>query len=231
MIKKFVGLLGAVASFVAAAPAEAQWLSFTANNDGAEFWDNLSSDGATCNIGYVVTGVAGSVGNRCNNQRPLNWLPFAGPAMTQFWGLPTFTRTGGALIVKIGQGIGGDIAGQNRDWGFWTLSGVTKVRTNVNIVSASPQVYAFATDQQWGFWVSTTDNTFRYSDVDPQFAMFRGADDEYVVGLEDVLLPNGDQDYQDMIASFTIVPEPASAALVLTGLAGLAGIVSRRRRA
>jgi hypothetical protein len=231
MIKKIATLLSTAAMFAVAVPAQAQWQSFTANNDGAEFWDNLSTDGRRCNIGYVVTGVAGTANSPCTNQRPSNWLPYTGAPMSQFWAVPTFTQKGGKLIINTGTGIGGDIAGQNRDWGFWTLSGSTKVRTNVNTIAVTPQVYNFAPNQTWGFWVSTTDNIFRYSDTDAQFALFAGAGDLRVIGFEDVTVPGGDRDYQDMIASVTIVPEPASAALVLSGLAGLVGIASRRRRA
>ena len=70
MMKKLVVLSAAAMSVAFAAPAQAQWVGFTADNNGAEYWDNTSSDGTSCNVGFVVTGVAGSsVPTSCDAQR------------------------------------------------------------------------------------------------------------------------------------------------------------------
>ena len=118
MIKKLTFLSAAAMSIAFAAPAQAQWAGFTANNNGAEFWDNTSIDGQNCNIGMVVTGVASAAG--CANERPDPWLPFVGTGYDRYNQTQTFTYFGGSVSIVQAPGQGGDIAGENRDWGYWT---------------------------------------------------------------------------------------------------------------
>jgi len=252
MFKKIASLSALAATVLVAASAQAQTFNaFTPDNNGAEFWDNVSTDGDMCNVGYVVTGVAGTAKNPCNNQRPLNWLPYTGVPMAAFYSSPMFVISGGTLTINVAS----DIAGQDREWGFWTAVGgnlanksFTNVNTlgsapaqaggnlapmsltNVNAVGSFPYNFSFANTDKWGFYVVTTDGITRTSDMDAQFALFRGANDQYVVGIEDTYAV-GDSDYQDMIASVTFtgqVPEPTSFALVGVGLAAMVAV--RRRR-
>ena len=148
-MKNLVFALSA-AALVSAAPLQAQAFStFTANNDGVEFWDNLSDDNATCNSGYVVTGVAPIT---CINQRPNTWLPYTGlPATTYLNNGGNWTAvyfSGGDYSLDYLGGtpsrrcvapcVGGDIAGANLGWGIFDLGNRTTNFTNFNTGSPLP---------------------------------------------------------------------------------------------
>ena len=65
-----VALLAAALVAMPASTLEAQWQD--ASSGG--YWNNSSSDGTNCNIGYILRNTEGS----CGNQKPAGWLSSSG---------------------------------------------------------------------------------------------------------------------------------------------------------
>lgn len=232
-------LVALVVAMTAIAPtAQAQWSALTpAANDGGEFWDNPSWDGANCNIGFILGGASA-----CGSQRPLNWLPYGGMAATFYKTTPgaygLFTAPNAQITV------GGDIAGLNQDWGWFTTD-VNVAGNRHNLTSTVPEgtVFNIAPTAPWGFYIQRGDGTYVTS-TSSHFAFFGIGNgttpipNAYVVGIEDLDLGWGDRDYNDVIfgvtadrGSMAVVPEPSTYMLMAVGMVGLFGIRRLRKTA
>lgn len=219
------------------------------SSGGSQFWDNPSGDGANCNAGFVVTGVAGTAGNYCANQRPVGWLPYLGAAPSVYLngagGLPQgflFAPGWYTFDLLAGAQAGGDIAGMNADWGWFDSS---RNRYSLNSLSG-PTGYIM--DGLWGFWIALGGGGYAYSDLDWQFALFGfsgtpgiaggiitpDGPNNFIVGMEDKPffreIDPSDRDFQDVMFKVTATPEPSTWALLATGLAALALVGYRNRR-
>ena len=245
-MKRFMFYLMAALFVIAPTAAQAQWSplsSVTLNNNSADaFWDKLSQDGRQCNIGFVISGQATPAG--CSNDRPVGYLPLAlavRQEITQFKTTPGFSLFNpGAINVT----FYGDIAGQNRDWGWTQDGGATKNSLNGALFSSTTgNVTTINPNAPWSLYVQLTNGSYAYS-TGNQFAFF-GEDGQFggvngkvlYAGIEDINVTGGDKDYNDMFlrleltsgGDLSVVPEPSTYALMGAGLFGL-GIVSRRRK-
>ena len=204
-----------LASVVVALPAvlSAQtptWSSYNANGSGSEFWDNSSTDGNKCNVGYVVSGTNG---NSCANQVPSTWLKYTGDRPGSYLtnskhgsvtgNVQAFTFEAGTYSFSWLPGTGNDggyIAGAPAAWGYYegSTSNATQLGTNGSLAGL-PVTNTFS--DVWGLWITTDDGNTYYSGTSGlQFALFGfqqssvsssgniyglNAGDSFIAGLED----------------------------------------------
>jgi hypothetical protein len=159
-----IGAAIAIAASVLSTPLSAQtWTAMPGSLNNVDwantsptrpYWDNLSTDGRGCNVGFVLTGQAQSATCTPANLRPTNWLPFTGAPVTHYFsadGVAAQAFTFAAGLYQIDQlgatSLGGDVASANVKWGIWDSNGFTDLSSTPNF----SQQFTFTT--AWGFWV------------------------------------------------------------------------------
>lgn len=264
MRKALAGHAVAVAALlVASSVARAQvsttgtWNPMVApTNGGAAFWDNASSDGRQCNIGFFLLYTAGNGYGPCSVQKPTD--PFvmgnAGRLGT------TGGAPNGSFLSHAGYSFAagtyqidflGNIAGYDPTGAFgqelWAftdgLNGPVALQ-QFYAVGSYPNglttTFSFTSASAWylGAKHAYGSNGWDYSNTlmsNHGWALFseydassanQGAGERMFAAFGDV--PAGDQDYNDLVLQVSSVPEPESLLLIGTGVLGLLVVLKRR---
>jgi len=201
---------------------------WTASNNGSTFFSNTSWDGANMNIGFCLAG-----GGNCN---------FAGSPNSA---LSVYSGSGfaspGAFYMTPGGGSSSalmlEVAGlaNSNEFGWYLVGTDPTDAANRNQIFTGPQgagtVTNFDPSGNYGLYILAGGTTLYTSTLfggatDQHFALFQQADGTFWLGIEDLPLAGGDQDYNDMIVKMCPVPEPSS--LLLMAIGGLALMVAIR---
>ena len=213
------------------------FFSFTANNNKAEFWDNVSDDGNKCNIGFFATA---NFGPGCLDEKVGTSTYMGGFSGGTFLGTAggsqssSFTLPAGTYKATFQGGLrGAGVATPENTIGYYTGSGAGKAFTSFASVGAG--TFANITvSESWGLYIEPGTGgfvpaSFGACDVAGNgkwcsgegknlWAMFKSADGlKYLFGVEDS--PNSffDSDYNDHFIAFEKIENPSIGTGRMTG--------------
>jgi hypothetical protein len=192
------------------------WTTATLNHDGTPFWDGQSIDKPSVNVGDCFANPTCTLLNR--------------PGAIDYWGMASGTYDPSVYLTKSvpssNAALKIEIAGNKNlnqfGWYDTTLPG----QYLTNLLFDGPQTTGasaiFTPTATYGFWFKGAAGHVYYTqsglstwgdDKNKQhFAIFAGdltpGRELYWIGMEDVLLANGDRDYQDMIVQVSAIPVP-----------------------
>lgn len=195
-------------------------------NNNTPFWDQPSTDNATCNVGYFLAGGF----SPCNNMQlgtPATGLNLGAANLSYYSNADAVT----SFYVAAGKytfGLEGSVAGSgDHIFGYRLKSGgpdVDVFSSHTDIVGATV-VLTFLEDVE--FFMKSDGNTFRSTETTVGAAAFEHTNGTNYFGFED--RKKGDFDYNDMVISMKTIPgthqtpEPATFAM-LGGAMALLGI-------
>lgn len=213
---------------------------FTLNESGTPFFANHSLDGPNMNVGFFLTKTGGFSSESTSPAIPQSQLRFWGTASGGFDTKESFSSGGTGVAAKfvltVAGNSGSNIIGYHDGLGNHDLiagnipsGGLTQTFTPVGN-------FAFYLRNPGLGYFFYSDNTLGGTDPSGKqhFAVFQQTgSDKLWLGVED--LPRtgygeGYGDYNDMIFSIQLVPEPGALSVFGIGLLGLAGYGWRRRK-
>lgn len=226
-------------------PGGAWQTGWTPGTKVDEFWNNLSDDGASCNVGFFALGTF-SAGCKAQNPGPLG--PGLGWADASYLSVdppsgtmpPSFFFSAGTYKVT----YFGNVAGADP----MRMFGYRAVGTDPVTWFTAGTSTIFTADDDFEFvlqaWSPTGAANFTSFSDPRMFAVFADQADgsmarNFLVGAEDNNCEEigvgcariSDRDYNDALALIQVVPEPSTYMLMGAGLLGLYGVARRRRAA
>lgn len=235
------------------------WTNLTAGSEaGGNFFSNTSDDGSNCNIGYLLTG--GTAPSSCLAQNVvgnLTGIPTNGTTYSYLnngsgGSAGNFSFTSGSVAASPSHAVTLhlEIAGGRESNTFgYRLGGVDYQLFGGPTANPVSATFSIPADSTFDFWFNANGTTYYSNGPGSQrFALFRLAQSSpvaangtnlnaYVLGMEDGVLNGrtgkiyGDEDFQDLIVSVRVVPEPATVSALAAAVLVTVAAVRRRRKA